>query len=709
MKKNVFISIALAVFAQSALIASSAPAQKLPPILMARYYKVQKKLHDAHTLTPALRAEALDAIKLLPKDSAQAKELDEMLRKFAQPNLEQPQQPKAEEIKEAKEKEAASKIIPVGGRKKGSINLDDVESISGETFGEILERQEEHGDPMVIAQVFTFDPDTGALDAHYYDAHNFNVWRFGKDYPLSGDLTIVHQNNPNNNLPLQGDAQYFIYDPKKPELGFRHAFSEADFKNKPEDRLKVDESQNWDAARKKEAKERRAGEWVREPIPQVEEILLPMGAPAAIPPVHVPLVEEAILPASDELWARMYQAQDPIKWATEQIELGDRYLGMGEYTRARQYYESAANQTAAPFARINGLSRLANIYLNGRGVPRDLARSSGYLEQVVNQGVHPLAKWRALRLLEDIANEEGRLNAAFYWRERWEAMDQEGKERAQGRAQEEKKENEAQAAVPSAGATALKIGQEYYYGTAGRDQSYVQARRYYEEAANQDSDPTTQAQAQYSLGHLYYTGQGVARDYKRAGYYFRAAARQNINEFARANAKLDLGKMWLNGEGVDRDLEVARDYFQQALASKNPSAHVRGNAESGLADIEKLEAQAREKSKNKAESNRASQDKLQKDLIVTRLGRLIGMVRDSDLASAAKQNIVKQIQNVLDLLRMQEYTRDVLEIAKELLREINPTVSVKGATMALLLNPIIVLIDQDIKQMGGPSSEFSLK
>lgn len=264
---NKYFLAAIAVCAQGSITASSVPAKALPPILMARYARVQRKLSTAETLNPILRAEAEDAIKMLPKDSEQAKELTDLLRKLEKEGaaaVEQPQPkpipqsiqpaPVAEAPKEEPKAEAAKvaeRTIPIGGRKKESINLDDTESISGETFGEILDRQKEHGDPMIIAQVLTFDPQTGVHDVHYYDAYSFNTWRFGNNYPLSGNLTIVHPNNPNNNLPLQGDVQYFIYDPKKPELGFQHAFSETAFKDNPELRLKIDENQNVDPARKR--------------------------------------------------------------------------------------------------------------------------------------------------------------------------------------------------------------------------------------------------------------------------------------------------------------------------------------------------------------------------------------------------------------------------------------------------------------------------
>jgi TPR repeat protein len=64
------------------------------------------------------------------------------------------------------------------------------------------------------------------------------------------------------------------------------------------------------------------------------------------------------------------------------------------------------------------------------------------------------------------------------------------------------------------------LGWSYMTGT-GVSQNYVEAAKYYWQAAAQNS-----SDAEFSLGYLYEPGKGVPRDYQQAVVYYTAAARQ---------------------------------------------------------------------------------------------------------------------------------------------------------------------------------------
>ena len=96
----------------------------------------------------------------------------------------------------------------------------------------------------------------------------------------------------------------------------------------------------------------------------------------------------------------------------------------------------------------------------------------------------------------------------------------------------------------------LSLGLMYYYGT-GVPQSYAEAARWLQRAADQE-----QAEAQSMLGAMYYFGEGVPQNHLEASRLFRRAAEQG-----NADARRWLGTLYYHGTGVPQSyLQAARWY-----------------------------------------------------------------------------------------------------------------------------------------------------
>ncbi len=87
----------------------------------------------------------------------------------------------------------------------------------------------------------------------------------------------------------------------------------------------------------------------------------------------------------------------------------------------------------------------------------------------------------------------------------------------------------------------LSLGLMYYYGT-GVPQSYAEAARWLQRAADQE-----QAEAQSMLGTMYYFGEGVPQNHLEASRLFRRAAEQG-----HPDARRWLGTLYHNGTGCRR-------------------------------------------------------------------------------------------------------------------------------------------------------------
>ena len=94
----------------------------------------------------------------------------------------------------------------------------------------------------------------------------------------------------------------------------------------------------------------------------------------------------------------------------------------------------------------------------------------------------------------------------------------------------------------------LSLGLMYYYGT-GVPQSYAEAARWLQRAADQE-----QAEAQSMLGTMYYFGEGVPQNHLEASRLFRRAAEQGNSD-----ARRWLGTLYYHGTGVPQsNAEAAR-------------------------------------------------------------------------------------------------------------------------------------------------------
>lgn len=74
-------------------------------------------------------------------------------------------------------------------------------------------------------------------------------------------------------------------------------------------------------------------------------------------------------------------------------------------------------------------------------------------------------------------------------------------------------------------------------------------------------------EAQYELGFLYYNGLGVPQDYVQAEKWYRQAADHGI-----AKAQHDLGVMYLIGQGVPQDYVLAHMWFNLAASRMSKKA-----------------------------------------------------------------------------------------------------------------------------------------
>ena len=99
----------------------------------------------------------------------------------------------------------------------------------------------------------------------------------------------------------------------------------------------------------------------------------------------------------------------------------------------------------------------------------------------------------------------------------------------------------------------LYLGMCYYYGK-GVEQSYKEAAKWIEMAANQGD-----AKAQYNLGRLYFVGQGVEQSYEKAAKWIGMAANQGD-----AQAQYNLGTLYYEGQGVEQSYEKAVEWFEKA-------------------------------------------------------------------------------------------------------------------------------------------------
>ena len=107
-----------------------------------------------------------------------------------------------------------------------------------------------------------------------------------------------------------------------------------------------------------------------------------------------------------------------------------------------------------------------------------------------------------------------------------------------------------------------ETGDDYYYGKNGKEQDYVEAVKYFRQAAE-----LGYAYAQYSLAFCYQRGQGVPADDVEAARWFEMAAEQG-----HADSQCSYGICCEYGEGVPKSIEEAVMWYQKSADQDWPLA-----------------------------------------------------------------------------------------------------------------------------------------
>lgn len=115
------------------------------------------------------------------------------------------------------------------------------------------------------------------------------------------------------------------------------------------------------------------------------------------------------------------------------------------------------------------------------------------------------------------------------------------------------------------------LGCKYFWADdPNYKQDYVEARKWYEEAAKQGNVP-----ALNNLGIIYAQGKGVKPDYKKAIKYFEQAAQSNF-----PNSQRYLGYIYWQGlGGIPKDIDKAKMWFEKGANQGD------GKSIAGLATI----------------------------------------------------------------------------------------------------------------------------
>ena len=229
--------------------------------------------------------------------------------------------------------------------------------------------------------------------------------------------------------------------------------------------------------------------------------------------------------------AEAQTAEDPATEMTaeELYRAGNDALDAGDYGKAMEYYQSAA-EAGNP----EGWRSLGTMYGNGEGVEVDFERAKEYFQ-----------------LAADLGDPKSVYNLGLVYQLGL------GEEKDSGKAVEYfEKSGEL-----GYGDAYVELGTLYLYGE-GVEQDSGKATEYFQKAA--DLGDTS---VWYTLGTLYYSGEGVEQDYGKAAEYYQKAAEQGT-----LRALCDLGMMYYTGEGVQQDYDRAVNYFTQAAEQEEPTA-----------------------------------------------------------------------------------------------------------------------------------------
>jgi Sel1 repeat len=109
--------------------------------------------------------------------------------------------------------------------------------------------------------------------------------------------------------------------------------------------------------------------------------------------------------------------------------------------------------------------------------------------------------------------------------------------------------------------TQFQLGLLYAKGQ-GVPQDYVQARKWWKEAATQGL-----AEAQLAVAQMYERGEGVKQNYTKAASWYRWAAEQKV-----AEAQFRLGQYYTSGLGVEKDEEKSTLWYRLAARQGHEEA-----------------------------------------------------------------------------------------------------------------------------------------
>ncbi len=237
--------------------------------------------------------------------------------------------------------------------------------------------------------------------------------------------------------------------------------------------------------------------------------------------------------------------------AGAQNNLGQMYVnGRGvpkDEQQAVVWYRKAAEQGHAS-AQLN----LGAMYATGQGVPKDEQQAVAWYRKAAEQG-HALAQY-GLGLMyaygQGVPKDE---QMAYFWLLL--ASAQGDQNAAKLRDIVERGLSPAQRAAAQASARNWKPKTAAQSSKANFAQTFEQSFAAYERkdyrtafAGFKKLAEQGFASAQYNLGNMYRNGRGVPKDEQQAVPWYRKAAEQGL-----ADAQLQLGFMYANGQGVPKD------------------------------------------------------------------------------------------------------------------------------------------------------------
>jgi TPR repeat protein/type IV secretory pathway TraG/TraD family ATPase VirD4 len=252
------------------------------------------------------------------------------------------------------------------------------------------------------------------------------------------------------------------------------------------------------------------------------------------------------------------------------LKNGDESYARKDFADSLRWYRLAADPEGADPGDARAQVRVANQYLNGKGVARDPAEALRWFRKAADQGNLDAEARIGVFYMEgtvvaqDYAQALSRLRQTA---EQGNATGQTGLGLMYARG----------TGVPTDYSLALQLFQKataqnypqaqnaigiMYMNGLGVERDYSQAFHWLSEAAAQELPD-----AQRNLGLLYEQGLGVKRDDRQAMDWYRKAADQGD-----AEAQTDLGEMFATGEGVERDIAEALRLFRKAAEQGNSHA-----------------------------------------------------------------------------------------------------------------------------------------